>query len=337
MIRVASVPAGHAYVRHTADETGSDGVVRLPDEPVPGAPDGQWWPAPMLEPSRVRTIADRFDVFHLHFGFEHRTPEQLRSLVDALRDAGRPLVFTVHDLTNPHLPDPAAHLAALDVLVPAADALVTLTPGAAAEVARRWGRTPEVVPHPHVVPLSRRSARPLRPGFRIGVHAKSVRTNSDPVGTTRLLTAAIAGLPGARIRFDAHDDDAGRAAAAAVADLPGVDVHVHPAFDDDALWAYLESLDLAVLPYRWGTHSGWLEACHDLGTPVLAPRFGHYAEQGPCFTHDGSPSSVAAAVRDAYEVRPRWRAEGRREQRAAIAAAHARIYGEVLAAREVSV
>ena len=35
-----------------------------------------------------------------------------------------------------------------------------------------------------------------------------------------------------------------------------------------------------VLPYRWGTHSGLLEAAHDLGTPTLAPAFGGYADQG---------------------------------------------------------
>ena len=36
-----------------------------------------------------------------------------------------------------------------------------------------------------------------------------------------------------------------------------------------------------MLPYRFGTHSGWLEACYDLGTPVLAPDCGFYAEQRP--------------------------------------------------------
>ena len=46
-------------------------------------------------------------------------------------------------------------------------------------------------------------------------------------------------------------------------------------FTDDELWDYLSSLDLCVLPYRFGTHSGWLEACVDLGTGVLVPNVGH--------------------------------------------------------------
>ena len=62
------------------------------------------------------------------------TPAQLEELVAALRRRGKPLVFTVHDLRNPHHPDRAAHDRHLDVLVPAADALITLTQGAAAEI-----------------------------------------------------------------------------------------------------------------------------------------------------------------------------------------------------------
>ena len=41
---------------------------------------------------------------------------------------------------------------------------------------------------------------------------------------------------------------------------------------DDELWDYLQSLDVSVLPYRFGTHSGWLEACHDLGHDGRGPR-----------------------------------------------------------------
>ena len=59
---------------------------------------------------------------------------------------------------------------------------------------------------------------------------------------------------------------------------------MHDYFSDDELWDYLHALDVSVLPYRFGTHSGWLEACHDLGTTVVAPTCGFYAEQRPCLT-----------------------------------------------------
>lgn len=34
-----------------------------------------------------------------------------------------------------------------------------------------------------------------------------------------------------------------------------------------------------MLPYRFGTHSGWLEACRDVGTRVVAPSCGFYRDQ----------------------------------------------------------
>lgn len=333
-MRVASVPAGHDYVRHLSDPDVDDGVRRLPDPPVPGAPAGRWWPSPMLEPHWVRAHAGGFDVFHLHFGYDDRTPAQLRELVAALREVSRPLVLTAHDLRNPHHLDPAPHAAALDVLVPAADAIVTLTPSAAEEIAARWGRRAQVIPHPHVVPPDvLRAPRPVHDGFVAGVHAKSLRANSDPVAVARVLAAATADLPGARVRFDAHDDAAGRAAAAQAERIGGIDVRVHAPFTDDELWAYLSGLDVSVLPYRFGTHSGWLEACYDLGTTVLAPTCGYYAEQAPClnYGHDESgldAASLTDALRTAHRLRPRWRADpsARASQRRAGAAAHRALY-----------
>jgi Glycosyltransferase Family 4 len=335
-IRIASVPGDHVYVRRLSDPDGEDDVVRLPDPPVPGAEPGRWWPPPMLEPSWVTAHAGDFDVFHVHFGYDDRTPAQLAALVAALRAQRRPLVVTVHDLRNPHHADPAAHDLALDVLVPAADAVLTLTPGAAAEIARRWGRDAVVVPHPHVVDGGRLAApRPPHRGFLVGLHAKSVRANSDPVPVARALAGAVAELPGARLQVDAHDDERGRSVAAA---LPGVDVRVHPRFSDDALWDHLAGLDVSVLPYRFGTHSGWLEACHDLGTTVVAPDCGFYAQQGPCLTYAaGDAASLTAAVAEAYRTRPAWRADpaARRRQRSFIAATHAAVYRDVLTAATI--
>ncbi|PWW66852.1 glycosyltransferase family protein [Actinokineospora spheciospongiae] len=334
-IRVASVPSGHVYVRHLSPVEDGGVVHRLPAPPVPGAPEGQWWPSPLLEGSWVDAHAAEFDLYHLHFGFDDRTPAQLRDLVAALRRARRPLVLTVHDLRNPHHPDPAPHAAALDVLVPAADAVVTLTPGAAARIAERWGRTPEVVAHPHVVPLELLAGtRERGPGFVVGLHAKSKRANSDPVPVARALAAAVAALPGAHLRVDAHDDAGGRAVAAA---LPDLDVRVHPPFSDEELWEYLRGLDVSVLPYRFGTHSGWLEACHDLGTTVVAPSCGFYAEQAPCLSYgmdeDGfDAESLHAAVRRAYHERPVWQARhaDRLRQRREVADAHEAVYRAAL-------
>ncbi|WP_152628095.1 hypothetical protein [Streptacidiphilus neutrinimicus] len=88
----------------------------------------QWWPPVMLDPRWVGTHHGEFDVFPLHFGFDAQSPDALAELVAELERWGKPIVYTVHDLRNPHQRDPAPHLKDLDVLVPAADPLITLTP-----------------------------------------------------------------------------------------------------------------------------------------------------------------------------------------------------------------
>jgi hypothetical protein len=115
----------------------------------------------MLSAKWVREHANEFDVAHVHFGFDAIDPVDLTAFVDALNRHGKPLVYTVHDLRNPHHRSPAAHKAHLDVLISRADALITLTPGAADVVQRLWKRRPMVIPHPHVVEYDR-MRRPRR-------------------------------------------------------------------------------------------------------------------------------------------------------------------------------
>ncbi|WP_306463755.1 glycosyltransferase family 1 protein, partial [Streptomyces sp. WAC07061] len=347
---VASVPAGHVYVRHIHAADGSDGVTLLPDPRPNGAPSTsqQWWPPVMLDPDWVRAHHGTFDVYHLHFGFDAQSPEQLTALVGELRLRGKPLVQTVHDLRNPHHLDRRAHDAALDVLVPAADCLITLTPGAAAEIAARWGRTAHVLPHPHVVDEPELSApRGRRAEFVVGVHAKSLRPNMAPLPVIRALAGITQTLPRARLRVDIHHDAHDPAARAYAPDVMAglgslaasglLDLRVHDYFDDGDLWTYLRSLDLSVLPYTFGTHSGWLEACHDLGTAVAAPDCGFYAEQRPCHLYRHAPDgldvrSLEAAVRQAYAHRPAPRANpgARAAERRALAAAHRALYERCL-------
>ncbi len=353
---VASVPSGHVYVRHLAPEEDDGRVVRLPD-PDPDTPQrpagARWWPPVMLRPEWARD-AD-FDLLHLHFGFDAVDPSTLRELTEVLRGRGKPFVLTVHDLRNPHHEDRALHDAQLDVLVPAADALVTLTTGAAAEIRRRWDREALVLPHPHVVPLATMEAAQERRSwargdtFRVGLHVKSLRASMAPMRLLPTLVDTVAQLPGAVLQVNGHrdvlDPDGARRDESLAAylheqaDAGRLELHVHDFLDDRALWAYLASLDVSVLPYRFGTHSGWLEACRDLGTAVVAPTCGFYADQGPVlsYTHDEShldEDSLAAALRRAHEQRSTHgiSVAERRAQRARVAAAHDRLYTYLLTA-----
>lgn len=347
---VASVPSRHPYVRHLAPELGP-GPHRLPDAD-PGrlapSPDAVRRPPLALDPSWARS-AD-VDLFHLHAGLEGCDgvdPVTLAALVDVVTARGVPLVVTVHALDD--------H--GLDVLVPAADAVLTLTPGAASEVERRWGRRAVVVPHPHVVPLRTMAvaqdcrARRRDATFRVGLHVPDQEAAEDACRLLPTLVRAVDPLPGAVLQVNVHrgvlEVDGGPPATPVTAPLDAVlereasegrvDLRVHDPLSEESLWCHLGSLDVAVLPQRRGTHSTWLEACRDLGTTVVAPTCGHLVEQGPvlAYTHDGEsfdPHSLAAALRTAYDERPGLGAgiDERREQRARVAAVHDALYRDLV-------
>lgn len=348
---VASVPSSHVYVRHLA-ALEDDGVRRLPD-PDPTDPsrstEQTWWPPVMLDPAWV--AAHEFDVLHVHFGFDRWRPEELAAVVDEVHRTGRRFVYTVHDLRNPHHPSPELHEAQMQVLLARADEVVTLTPGAAAEIERRWGRRAHVLPHPHVVALPtmqsiqsvRRGAGRRRTEFRVGLHLKSLRPNMDPMAVLPALVESVAELPGGVLQVNGHSDVLRPGGARYDAELSrflcredargALRLHVHDYFSDSQLWSYLASLDVSVLAYRFGTHSGWLEACRDLGTAVVAPACGYYADQGPVHSYvldeqHFEADSLRLAVRAAYDARPATpvTVAERVLQRTQLAAAHRALY-----------
>lgn len=380
-LAVQHIPASHPYVASIG--------CSLPDPPVPGAPPGRWWPHPALTPewvmtqTRTRSPGTRADLVHLHFGFEHRSPTQLREWIGALAAADIPLVLTVHDLVNPHLPPPSAAPSPsggtpvdgatspyddlLDVLVPAAAAITTLTDGAARVVHRRWHRRAIVHPHPHLVAehwLERpRRAAPTTTAtpaaasaatdapWVVTVHLKSLRANVD-LDAVSTLRRELTRIPGAHLRLHVHTDvldprhprhDARLDALVAAARTDStLDMRVHEPLDDDTLWADLLDTDLAMLPYRFGTHSGWLELCHDLGTPVLAPAIGHLSDQRRIYTwrlgdHSGLASALTQAYRDARSGRlpERPSAQARRAERRAVQELHETLYAIVMAQNSV--
>ena len=344
-IRVASIPQGHPYVLHLGEPDGPQAVHRLPD-PRPAVAQvsaGQWWPPRMLDLDWLDDHHQDIDLVHLHFGFDEASPEHLQQWTARLARYGLPLVVTVHDLFNPHFVDDRLHQQQLDVLLPAASALITLTPAAAERVRSRWDATPTVIAHPHIVPLDRIGRpRPEHPEFVVGLHVKNLRANVDPVPLLAAITAALPTLPGVILRLDLHpevllvtnqDQRATdlRQWISEVHDRPDIRVEAHPRLDDEQLWAYLEAIDLCVLPYRFGTHSGWLEACVDLGTAVLVPETGCYADQHGHPTFSGE-ADLARAIRTvvADPGRARPPRPDRRRQREQIAAAHERLYRRVL-------
>jgi hypothetical protein len=170
----------------------------------------------------------------------------------------------------------------------------------------------------------------------------------DPLPVIRALTEVVPAVPGGQLKVNIHHDvfdpegqrhnpELARYLAGA-ANRSEIDLRVHDCLTDDQLWQYLEGLDVSVLPYRFGTHSGWLEACHDLGTTVVAPDCGYIGEQRPCLLYRHNEQgldvrSLQNAVADAFRARPCWQArpDDRLRERTAVASAHRRLYQELLA------
>ncbi len=352
LITLASVPAGHPYVDAVVDP---ESVVLLPDPTPPGATaPGQWWPPQWLDPSFVRDRVPDIDVMHVHFGFDSADPVDLQDVAGLLARRGVPLAVTVHDLHNPHFEDAGLHAARLGVLLGAADAVITLTDGAAAEIESRWGRRAVVLPHPHVLPIGEvGSARVRRSVPVVAVHAKGLRANIDP---WPLLDALIAdGRDHYRLRLDLDVGAMASPRAAEATDrrlaayrAAGVDVRVHPCFDDRELSAYLADVDVLVLPYRFGTHSGWVEAAHDAGVHTVVPDCGYFQEQhSSALFHYGRTEFDAASLTDAVEAavslarggvasEDEARRRRRADERHRVRAAHARLYRQVLADRNAA-
>ncbi|WP_121290706.1 hypothetical protein [Plantibacter sp. lyk4-40-MEA-4] len=356
-IRVVSIPAAHPYVGRVS---ASPEIDVLGDPPVEGAPSGVWWPPVALDPSWIRDHAADADLLHIHFGTESFPPGHVTACLEAAHEVGWSVVYTVHDLEHPQLEHQGAYGAQLDELVRGADALVTLTPGAAEGIRERWGREAMVIAHPSLlsddvdVPLVLPSA-----GFRVGVHLKDLRPNVDAVGVVTTLIDAVERLRrrGAdvvaeiRMHHVVRDPEARDAVRRLVGRSEAALLIEHERLDDLGLAIALGRLDVCLLPYRHGTHSGWLELCWDLGVSVAVPSgIGAYLEQHPDDTvsaYDlGDGASLERAVGELLEADGATRAGSagrsatvaeRRARRvvddAVGAAAHAGLYRRVIAER----
>lgn len=318
-IRVATIPFRDPYV---------DAVV--PDDVVRVGPSGE--PSPWLESRYLAAHADDVDVVHLHTGFEHLGPAELECWTETVRRLGVPLVVTVHDVPEEGTTD-AARLAAV---LSTAEVVLALTPGAADEVAGRFGRTAIVVACPSLaVPGPRVGGERGLVGLRPAAGAASGRAAVELVRAA--LSGAVSG--GGRLRVLADPDDVVGADVAQLIERGDVELVRCGARDRPVR---LQELHVAVLPEPAGRHSRDLEVCRDVGTRVVAPHRGWFTEQWsevvPYGTDDAGapdPVSLAAAVAAALTPampRPVDRA-WRNEQAAAVARVHREVYAQVASDR----
>lgn len=329
-MRVASFPASHPYLA-AVRPAGVWPVTAV----VPA--DDPWAPHPWWDPAELARQAGGIDVLHVHFGYDHLTIGQLLAWTAEVRRLRLPLVVTVHDLRNPHHDTAEQHDAHLRALLEAAHEVLTLTDGAARVIADCWGRRATVAAHPGLTSPGLRPPRPPGPPVA-GIHLKSLRRNV--VEPDRVVAAAAAGARavGGSLVVDVHGDAAHRPELKGVhrqASTGELRLRAHDRFTDEALVGYLQALDVSVLPHRFGTHSGWLELCRDLGTRVVAPDCGFYAEQWPAVhSYRNSEAgglgveSLQEAVSSALSAPGLDPADpvGRRAEREAVRRMHGEVY-----------
>ncbi len=374
VVRVLSVPANHRYVAHLGDPSGQGEVFWLPDRQVGGAGLRPRRASPALRTCWLHAHHQEFDVVHLHFGFESISAAGMRDWLATIRQLQIPLVFTVHDLQNPHTADQLSHRQHLDLLIPAADHLITATPGAAAEISDTWpDHAPiRVIPHPHMAPLHQIEVSaagtekteapdvidaPERV-FMVGLHLQDLRANSRPWTLVRALAAACERFPAVQLTVHVNNEvlqpGFSRSDPELIGELERLDalgalaLHVVDRMSDHEVRAYLRNLDVSVLPHAWGTHSGWLEECRDLGATVLAPDLGFLAQQASVLTYRAfetdnageriyapDADSLASALEEAIDDPPSPTFRGERiVQRRTIAQAHEEVYRSAVRASE---
>jgi hypothetical protein len=295
-------------------------------------------PSPWLDPAYLAERSADVDVLHLHAGSGQLAADGLECWSEAVRRLGIPLVVTVHQVRAADRPARDPHDADLEAVLATAEVVLTLTPGAADEIADRFGRTAIVVAHPSVTePDPELGAERGLVGLRLG------RASSEAPEPVELVRAALSGAVsgGGRLRvLVSGADDA--AVDPAVRDL-ATQGHLELVPYPEARWvAQLQQLHVAVLPERCGTHSRDLEICRDVGTRVVAPGWGWFADQWSdvvTYGHDEDggldPVSLSGAVAAAL-TRPMPRPEDRgwrTAQREAIRRVHGEVYAQVAADR----
>jgi hypothetical protein len=321
---VATIPLDDAYVEAVLPP----GTVRV--DPTSGA-------SPWLHVAHLDAHADEIDVLHLHSGAPAVAAMAGQCWAETVRRLGVPLVVTVHRVPRanaaPRTALEAGDAAHLEAVLATAEVVLTLTPGAADEIADRFGRTAIVVAHPSAaVPDPDAGAERGLVGLRLGPGV------TDGLALTRAaLSGAVSG--GGRLRVLADD---GRWVGPAVREMAArgdLELILHPPGERTR---ELQELHVAVLPEPAGTHSRDLEVCRDVGTLVVAPSSGwapqQWSEVVPYATDDAGrvdPLSLTGAVGAALTrgmPRPAdrgWRAE----QRAAVQEVHAAVYRQVAADR----
>lgn len=297
---------------------------------------------------------DWFDVVHLHH-IEFEPIVLLKKLLWECRRARKRVVFTAHDLA-PIFISTVEYNRRLRLLVSEGVPFVCLTERSCRDVRAKVAADCVVIPHGRDgAALPERPVRAAGPTrFLIFGSLRSSRDIELVLNCWRF--APSLGDSELRLLLRApsrasmvSEESTWRTICMHAADTRlGVEVRSFPT-DQEIRHALMHS-DCLVLPYRWASHSGQLEAAADAGTLALASRIGYLADQAAM--HHGLSAEPSwfdwadgnkyaygerflTAMEDAHaRIQSGWQAPGpaqfsahRDAEGAAILAAHGRLYG----------
>lgn len=295
-------------------------------------------PSPWLDADHLVAAAAEVDVLHVHSGHQAIGGTELEAWTAAVRRTGIPLVVTVHQLRPAEGDSPARHRAQLAALLATAEVVLTLTPGAADEIADRYGRTAIVLAHPSLAAPTPGIGRETR---LVGLHLGRLGPGIAQPAALVAGCAVRRGLrrwPVAGRRPPRRRPGRRPARARRVRRRRDLELRRGRPHDATGWIRNLQELHVSVLPHRACTHSSWVELCRDAGTRVVVPRGGHLTQQwSDAVVYDNdtrtgldatslSSAVVAALTRPAPGRADRaWRAS----QRAAVRQVHAQVYAQV--------
>lgn len=231
-----------------------------------------------------------FDVLHIQ-SLELAAIPTIQCVLEKCARKRKGIVVSIHE-TEPMFPNEGSDFPArVRLACSFAKSAITLTACAARKIVDQFGidrRMVRVVPHGLVLP----------PSHSLW-HLEPERNSQCTIGmfggfrpNRSFLTAAVNALRGMgsadlRVRLLSRglspielvaSSEAWQLASLAACDHR-LEFDVRPFPSDDEIAEFVHALDILVLPYLYGTHSGQLELAMDLGVPVIIPDLGCFKAQ----------------------------------------------------------
>lgn len=300
---------------------------------------------PMLDPRRlaheVRDRGGEFDVLHVADETLRDRRDELEDVAAAVRGGATRLVVTVRHIDDPYAGHAREHLDRLNLVIPAADAVVTYSDAAAEVLDHHYGRDVVVIEAPPLLLDRELPTHERTDEFVVGAAVDDLPPSIDVRDVVVAIRAALPDQVADRVSIRIE---------------PAVLDPAHPRHDGEVIsWlreheadglvelvtdedpaAWLTRIDTLVLAHRRGSHDPWHDAARQVGVPVVSPAVGFVREERltvvldqPLLTADALEPHLAV-LRD---QRPRWQPSPRMRQThlAHVKAAHQQLYHQVVA------